>query len=840
MCETDEFRTKWTLPNSRCYTEDDYTEEKVSNSNSTEECMYFLRCALSLGGEKNCPSEDETFYTEQMPNYCFQPSVQYPLDAIIAPYINLVFNTTKEFFSALPDFIEINGTIKCRGYMINQYMILPYSTTMKIRKIERILCASLSDGSAVINGGYDQFCYNNSQTFNNHSYNFIDVCNHSRECISAYRINDGRIDCADEMDEHAEEPLVNACSNIQRYRFRCSDEEPTCLPIHFLGDYFRDYDNNYDEVWMRTDLLLTMLNCNEKSKQDCQIIRQYVENSWKNAPVDRGISAIQSIKTVPFRRYCNTFWDLGSKLDEDIRTCQPLWVCLAEQWQCRNGQCIDVNWILDGQWDCSDASDEEGIFLTNHSLSLHNIQITNRAVLEERFKMIYSHQSFWNLCNFTVEFPCFPVNYSHTPLNNLREKFCISSQKIGDGHVDCMGGTDERNTLEYCGSRFMLEYDFKCLSSGTCINFPDICSNRCPDLTDDKLFCNGLTDSEDCTDKKDFMCFNGTCMPNAKCNDEYDCLYGEDEYYCSLPDANEDSSTELYRTTKEIIVKNIYQKLNLPSFPFTVTKSTTSRIISSTIQRSSPVNNDSDPVSISIAYVCNRGVGVYIQNGSFVCFCPQQYYGEKCQFHSDRVMIILHLNLSRSNYTESTEPAIGLKMLVLFLFEDQILATNEFHVRPAVEIINLKKEIIRFLYSRSNDSLNHKRKRYFNRSNIIEEHPYSIRIEAYELNFNETPRMIAVWKYPIYFDYLPSFRLAKILHFNKLENITNPCSRNPCIEPYQCHQLLNEPMSYLCLCPDNFNEDNCSILDQNCAAGFCPSDTLCKPNYQGLLTREHP
>jgi hypothetical protein len=42
-------------------------------------------------------------------------------------------------------------------------------------------------------------------------------------------------------------------------------------------------------------------------------------------------------------------------------------------------------------------------------------------------------------------------------------------------------------------------------------------------------------------------------------------------------------------------------------------------------------------------------------------------------------------------------------------------------------------------------------------------------------------------------------------------------------------------MSYLCLCPDNFNEDNCSILDQNCAAGFCPSDALCKPNYQGLL-----
>jgi hypothetical protein len=32
------------------------------------------------------------------------------------------------------------------------------------------------------------------------------------------------------------------------------------------------------------------------------------------------------------------------------------------RWQNRTGQCIKANWILDGEWDCSDASDEEGIF----------------------------------------------------------------------------------------------------------------------------------------------------------------------------------------------------------------------------------------------------------------------------------------------------------------------------------------------------------------------------------------------------------------------------------------------------------------------------------------------
>ncbi len=81
MREAHKFDRKQTLPNGRCSMKDDYTERKSD---------YFLKYILSFGNEKNCPSEDVTFFNEQMPNYCSQSSIQYPVGAIIAAYINLL------------------------------------------------------------------------------------------------------------------------------------------------------------------------------------------------------------------------------------------------------------------------------------------------------------------------------------------------------------------------------------------------------------------------------------------------------------------------------------------------------------------------------------------------------------------------------------------------------------------------------------------------------------------------------------------------------------------------------------------------------------------------------
>jgi hypothetical protein len=93
-----------------------------------------------------------------------------------------------------------------------------------------------------------------------------------------------------------------------------------------------------------------------------------------------------------------------------------------------------------------------------------------------------------------------------------------------------------------------------------------------------------------------------------------------------------------------------------------------------------------------------------------------------------------------------------------------------------------------------------------------------------------------VWQYHVYFDYLSSFRLAKVLRLTKLNIHENPCMSNPCGYPQKCHQILNPKSGYICLCPSNFRGNNCSILDRMCSEEFCLPNALCRPNYRGLLT----
>lgn len=161
------------------------------------------------------------------------------------------------------------------------------------------------------------------------------------------------------------------------------------------------------------------------------------------------------------------------------------------------------------------------------------------------------------------------------------------------------------------------------------------------------------------------------------------------------------------------------------------------------------------------------------------------------------------------------------QLLIIFLNGNDPLMIESFHIRLKDTINIPTKKLVYLFYSRSNESLEHKQNRYFNRSNIIDEHPYSIHIEVYQLNPDETVRLVAVWLYPVYFDFLPSFRLAKVLRLIKRDSMKNPCFSNPCNSSEEYHQILNENLTYICLCPSNFKGENCSILDEMCEKGFC-------------------
>ena len=835
ICETHGDARLWTLPNGLCIEKEHLVDVALDfNLTTMDRCQYCLKCVLSQGGEISCKDKNYGICLEPIDHLCSSESIQYPLGAIIAPYIFYYYSNIESRQFSVPDRMVINGTIKCRGYLVHYYEERSFFNGYKSIDWEHLLCNGNKSNARHSEGGYDPFCYNNSKTFNNQPYRVYDVCTESKECISAYRIHDGYRNCATKSDENQTELIPTLCSNLHRYRFACFHQDPMCLTVNSLGNTFLDCRNNYDESWMGFGSTISKLNCNNELKDDCLSLRSYIEQSWL---IKSGSSfQVNTTRPIPFRAYCDTFWDYSSKKDEDPSLCRNHhWECLEDQWQCQTGQCIHNSWILDDEWDCSDASDEEAILFFNHYNSSRNVKIIKPYNIVQAFNQKYSTQPLRSKCDARTEFPCYRINGSDPLQNDQNSRPCISLEKLGDGHIDCEGGIDEQNTIEYCKRTTMLGKNFKCLTSDTCHSYFMVCDQRCLHTIDDQNLCYSQSRSPGCNDPTtDFLCYNGTCIEGGSCNDNEECADHEDEYMCSDSDNKIGlSSNAYYRRDKEYGIRYDKQPFRLPIYPSDLN---TKQLDDNTNRSRFAFATALQALKTSVLpYKCNRGIGVTLFNGSIVCFCPQSYYGDKCQYYNDRLTLIFHMNYSQSIYANFN---LLLKMVVLFLHNNETIDSYEFHDRHDSNVGTFSKKTDHFVYSRAKERLVSKQRRYFNRSNIIHEHPYSIRIEAYQIHSSATPKLIAVWQYTIYFDFLPSYRLVKILYLKSFTG-KDPCSSHHCHPRQLCHRLHNDPSRYICLCPDGIDGNNCSKSNPYCTQGYCFGNALCKSNYHGLLKGNH-
>ncbi|CAF0853816.1 unnamed protein product [Adineta steineri] len=218
---------------------------------------------------------------------------------------------------------------------------------------------------------------------------------------------------------------------------------------------------------------------------------------------------------------------MGSAQDEDVVMCQRYWTCSEDRWRCHTGQCIKAEWVLDGEWDCPDASDEMAIFISDNAFSKRNLNLKDETFIRDYFRRWYRSQSFSDICNLTNEYPCYQVD-ALDPLNVTHDRPCINLTQIGDGHVDCVGALDERNNRQRCDLPSMLGHYFECSDGKQCVLYNTHCAPRC---MDNRIQCHGFNKSSECSDRSDFMCLNGTCAKGGWCNRRADCLHGEDEIY---------------------------------------------------------------------------------------------------------------------------------------------------------------------------------------------------------------------------------------------------------------------------------------------------------------------
>ena len=562
ICETQTVRRTWTLPNGRCYGLNDYA--MVRDETTPNLCIYYLKCALSKGLENNCPCRKPTDCAILLQEVCPSSLVQYPQGGYPVAYISYYYNISDSLTLTTPSLIVFNGTIKCRGYLIDFYLERVYEPELDHPNLETWLCRHLLlTNQTTRNERYEEYCNHELRTFNNRSYNFVEICGDWRACFSAYRVANGFLDCVDEEDENRAIFQTKFCENVKRHRFQCSTTEKTCLLAAAIGDNWDDCDNKYDEWWLGTSKALSHFSCSYDFIDSCTFVRQYLEDSWRRE--EQG--ALKQQTQISFRAYCDTFWSLHSKIDEDLSMCKLWWQCPSYQWQCRTGQCMQPNWVLDNEWDCADASDEEALFMANTTIPKRNLYLRQSSDLRSNFRRLYRYQLFDEVCNTSIEYPCLPVSVTNSLINISYQRPCIDFSKIGDGRIDCMGASDERNTIEHCDSLSMLGYAYQCSSTRACIPYEAHCQTRCPNLSDDALWCDRQYHQSSCSNTTNFMCFNGSCTKKKHCEQMPLCTYCEDKYMC-LP--KEFTRYQYYRDDKipDDTIEQIF--LELPSFPNTI------------------------------------------------------------------------------------------------------------------------------------------------------------------------------------------------------------------------------------------------------------------------------
>lgn len=430
-------------------------------------------------------------------------------------------------------------------------------------------------------------------------------------------------------------------------------------------------------------------------------------------------------------------------------------------------------------------------------------------------------------------------NFKEDLWNFTLYKPCIPLSQLGDGIIQCFGGKDEKNTIRGLPSGDTIGFDFLCRENNEALSYTSVCTRflTCPEEENlygclmDRVPVEVLKNRSLCGyDSLDVFCLNGTCMKGVRCDGYFDCEYGEDEYMCYLGESAVEHRT--YRSNQLQYARHSFKHFRISNFPNSVMKN--DRQDRSNQFSQSKIESWN---KLQVAYSCNRGVAIeMIETRTLSCFCPPSYYGKHCEYYSDRLTVIMKFNYTKSFYTYLEDNLIVLQVLSVLIFQDEVIDQYNFRVRPEEEFDTNVKHNFFLLYSRSEKYLKHKQKRYFNRTDIINNQPYSVRFEVYELRLNQTIQLIRLWQFPIYFDYLPSFRLAKILPLSIDSIYEDPCLSNPCSRQSICQSILNQnsTSAYVCVCKPSFFGKDCRFIDENCSH-FCAPHSICKPKYNGIL-----
>ena len=381
---------------------------------------------------------------------------------------------------------------------------------------------------------------------------------------------------------------------------------------------------------------------------------------------------------------------------------------------------------------------------------------------------------------------------------------CTNTYTRCDYIWNCINGEDELGCImpgrESCGLR---EHLFLSISTQKYICLP------ISDINNSTIECQGAFDKRTHCRKRHpesagqrYKCRNETkCVdPQSACECRYEkdacagiigCALGIDDIFCQLTDIKKQKRNYLMLSN----VRN-YPKNAVTTWPIANANASLLR------PQSVLVGKHRNAMDVLHAYHCNRGI--YVEVGRQLndqCFCPWSYYGDQCQYQSQRVSLTLQFK----GYSGQERAKVFAVVIFLVGDRDETIYSFEQIVYIPIYQCSDKFNIYLLYGDRPKD----------------ESQNYSVRIHVYN---KENLKYRASWLFPIRFVFMPVNCLAVQLLL-PLESIQS-CSLN-CGPHGQCTPYENQQNLMFCRCDSGWTGSRCSQKTDVCN---CSIDSVCLGN----------
>ncbi|CAF4328193.1 unnamed protein product [Rotaria sp. Silwood2] len=390
---------------------------------------------------------------------------------------------------------------------------------------------------------------------------------------------------------------------------------------------------------------------------------------------------------------------------------------------------------------------------------------------------------------------CPPLQHMCVFPSDRNKVQCLPINRTGDGVIDCIGGSDER---QYCRTLH----------------------------SDDKLLRFYCSNDSKCIDTYDL------------CNGNSDCLFADDEQFCG--ELTTEFKTHFSSLNDFDKPKSVYFVLhNILTYPPNLISNPSQRI-SASVQ--SPLTKTAFNTNFRSdwAWRCNRGIDIRVRmsdytNESHNCLCPPSYYGDTCQYQNQRVSVTLQLRVASAWRTLFTA------LILLINHEGKIESHDQIEYLP-IRDCQTKFHIYLLYSTRPKDYTNN----------------YSVHIDVFNkftLKYHASWTFPILFPFlPVY--PLAIQLTLPILPLEPVQDCPFPCvhgqctkytntqntsfcrcdpgwSGSQCTIQHRCNCALGSlcinPL--ICLCPYGTFGSRCFLRQQPCQSDVCSNNGRCVADY---------